>query len=318
MFDLGRQLDFKWLRHDRGLLYMSLAESGLTFILVFAVLVILDLPWISAAFAGSIAMTTSAAVIMMVSHDLSSEGPVTRRVLMMTSLNNLFGITVFTLLIPMARARIPMDMHPLTYDAYRIIGSLVLGISIFYITKLFAAIVGKKIENQFVLFVSTVLLTISMARILHLSMILSLLTFGIASRNFDHKHILLEFDFKWASRLAFILLFVVTGIQLNIKGLASSAMIVIAFILIRSFAKTIGIWLFVKKSRITRQQAFSLSLALTPMAGLAMGMTSTLTDFNENLGREMSVIMASVVAILHILGPIATQYAFIRTGEALK
>lgn len=316
LFDLGRQLDFKWLRYDRGLLYMSLAESGLTFILVFAALVVLDLPWISAALAASIAMTTSAAVIMMVSNDLSSEGPVTRRVLMMTSINNLLGITVFSLLIPMAKSHIPMDMNPLIYDAYRIICSLILGTSIFFLTKLFAYIVGKKVESQFILFVSTALLTISLARIFHLSMILSLLTFGIASRNFDRKHRLLEFDFKWGSRLAFIILFVVTGIQLNIKGLVSSAMIVITFILIRSLAKTVGVWLFAKKSRLTGLQTFSLSLALTPMAGLAMGMASTLTDFNENLGREMSVIIASVVAILQIVGPIATQYAFLRTGEA--
>ncbi len=318
LFDLGRQLDFKWLHHDRGLLYMSLAESSLTFVLVFVTLIILDLPWLSAAFAASIAMTTSAAVIMMVSHDLSSEGPVTRRVLMMTSINNLFGITVFTLLIPLARSNIPLNMHPLIYDLFRIFGSVILGITIFYLTKIFAHIVGKKNEYQFVLFVSTVLLTIGLARILHLSMILSLLTFGIASRNLDFKNTFVEFDFKWGFRIAFILLFVVTGIQLNLKGLVSSGLIVISFILIRSFAKSAGIWMFAKKSRITRQQTIAISLALTPMAGLAMGMASTLSDFNENLGREMSVIIASVVAILHILGPIATQYAFLRTGETIR
>lgn len=315
LFDIGRQLDFKWLRHDRGLLYMSLAESGLTFILVFSVLFMLDLPWISAAFAGSIAMTTSAAVIMMVSHDLSSEGPVTRRALIITSLNNFFGITVFSLLISMARSHTPIEMNPLLYDAYRIIGSLTLGMLMFFLAKVFAYIVGKKIENQFVLFVGIVLLTISLAKILYLSIMLSLLTFGVASRNLDHKHTLLEFDFKWRANLAFILLFVVTGIYLNLRGFVSSVVIVMAFIFIRSFAKTIGIFLFAKKSRITREQAFSLSLALTPMAGLAMGMATTLTDFNENLGRELSVIIASVVAILHILGPVATQYAFLRIGE---
>jgi hypothetical protein len=217
LFDIGRQLDFKWLRHDRGLLYMSLAESGLTFILVFSVLFMLDLPWISAAFAGSIAMTTSAAVIMMVSHDLSSEGPVTRRALIITSLNNFFGITVFSLLISMARSHTPIEMNPLLYDAYRIIGSLTLGMLMFFLAKVFAYIVGKKIENQFVLFVGIVLLTISLAKILYLSIMLSLLTFGVASRNLDHKHTLLEFDFKWGANLAFILLFVVTGIYLNLR-----------------------------------------------------------------------------------------------------
>ncbi len=318
LFDLGRQLDFKWLKHDRGLLYMSFAESGLTFILIYSVLVALNLPSISAALAASIAMTTSAAVIMMVSHDLSSEGPVTRRALMLTSLNNVFGITVFSLLIPFAKSRIPLEMHPFIYDAYRIFGSLILGIAIYFLAKYFAYIVGKKIDNQFVLFVSTVLLTIGLARIFHLSMMLSLLTFGVATRNFDRKHMLLEFDFKWGARLAFILLFVVTGIQLNLKGLVTSTLIVIAFILIRTLAKSVGVWLFAKKSRITNQQVFAISIALTPMAGVAMGMASTLTDFNEDLGREMSVIIASVVAILNIIGPVATQYAFVRTNEALK
>ena len=38
LFELGRHLDFLWLRHDRGILYMSLAESGITFIIILGAL----------------------------------------------------------------------------------------------------------------------------------------------------------------------------------------------------------------------------------------------------------------------------------------
>src|SRR3990167_6167067 len=35
LFDLGRHLDFIWLRHDRSLLSMAVAESSFTFIIIF-------------------------------------------------------------------------------------------------------------------------------------------------------------------------------------------------------------------------------------------------------------------------------------------
>ena len=35
LFDLGRQLDFSWLRYDSGLLLTAVTESGLTFLFIF-------------------------------------------------------------------------------------------------------------------------------------------------------------------------------------------------------------------------------------------------------------------------------------------
>ena len=84
LFDLGRHLDFSWLRHDRGLLPMAISESCLTFGLVFAILYLFKFPWLPSALAATIATATSPAVVMMVAHDISSEGPITRRTMMLT------------------------------------------------------------------------------------------------------------------------------------------------------------------------------------------------------------------------------------------
>src|SRR3989338_2794289 len=53
LFDLGRQLDFNWLRHDRGLLPMAITESCLTFGLVLTILFLFDFPWLPSALAAT-------------------------------------------------------------------------------------------------------------------------------------------------------------------------------------------------------------------------------------------------------------------------
>lgn len=315
LFDLGRHLDFTWLRHDKGLFPMAVAESTLTFLFVFIVMSAFHLSIISAALAASMAVATSPAEVMMVAHDLASEGPVTRRTLILTSLNNLFGLTLFTLLLPVAQASDPVHLM-FAHAAYRLLGSVIVGLIMFVIIAAIAKLIGKRKENQFVLFAGTVVFAIGLTRILNISSMLTLFSLGAAARNLDYKHVLTEVDFGWLARLFFILLFVVIGVELRLSGLWQATWAVFAFIGARSIAKACGIWLFAKASRLTSQQSWALSLALTPMAAIAIGMSEKLLDFNPDLGYQLMIIITAVVTLLNIIGPIATQIAFIKTGEA--
>lgn len=315
LFDLGRHLDFTWLRHDPGLLRMSITESTLTFVTVFMTLIFCKLSFLGAALAATIAIATSPAEVMMVAHDLSAEGPVTRRTLILTSLNNLFAITLFSLLLPFTQENHTFLIR-IAHTFYILFGSVLLGILIFLITLGIAKLIGKRKANQFVLFAGTVVLAIGLARILHFSSLLTLFVLGVLARNLDLKHLLTEVDFGWIARLFFILLFVITGAQLQIIGLWQAPLAIIAFLLIRSLAKTGGIWIYAKRCRLTKIQTWAISFALTPMAALAIGMSETLRIFNQTLGAQLLVVITAAVTILNIVGPIATQLAFIKTGEA--
>ncbi|MCS5711597.1 cation:proton antiporter [Candidatus Berkiella aquae] len=317
LFNLGRQLDFTWLKHDLSLLYMSITESLLTFVTVFIAFIWMNFSILAASFAASIAITTSPAVIMLIANDLSSEGPVTRRTLMLTSLNNFWGLILFTLLIPFANPKIHGALPILADYAYKFFGALIFVLAIFSVCVFIGKLITKTKLNQIVLFVGMILITISLAKSIDLSVKLSLFLFGVMVRNLDFKHIFIEVDFEWGIHLAFILLFVITGMQINLHGIVNYTFAVFAFISLRLLAKSAGIWLLAKKSRLTSKQTFSIGLALTPMAGVTIGMLSTLTDFNPEFGSQLTTIIASAVAVLHILGPIATQYAFIRSNETL-
>lgn len=318
LFEIGRQLDFSWLKYEPSLLWMSIAESSLTFFIVTILMHVLGMSWITSLIAGSIAITTSPAVIMMVAYDLNSEGPVTRRSLLLTSLNNFFGLCAFLGLLPFTTDASPRPALLLQYYTIKLLLPCLLGLLMFLIAKLIAMIVGKRKETQFVLFVSMTLLTISIARMFNLSMMLSLFIFGVATRNLDIKHSLIEINFNFLARMAFILLFVMTGVQLQLNGLWIATASVLAFILGRFLAKTLGVWLFSFSGRLTSQQTWAISFALTPMAGIALGLSFKITDFNQALSLQLTTIIGAVVAILQILGPIATQYAFMSTGEAVS
>ncbi|HTM63373.1 MAG TPA: cation:proton antiporter [Gammaproteobacteria bacterium] len=319
LFDLGRHLDFNWIRSDKGLLPAALTESGLTFTFIFLFShYYVAFGWLPSALAGAFAMATSPAVVLMVASDLHAEGPVTRRTIIMTSLNNLFALALFTLLLPLTKYYSLTSDQYWKHAGYLVAGSLISAMIIYMITSFMAKLIGKQKQAQFVLFIAILLFSIGVSQMLRIPTAMTLFILGIATRNLDHKHALMEIDFESSAQLFFIVLFVVTGTYLRIEGLKVAVIPVLAFIVLRSAAKTIGISLFSSVSRLTRQQVLAISLALTPMAGLAISMSNVLEDFNPDINRQISTIIAAVVAILEILGPIGTQFALIKSKETIS
>lgn len=316
LFEIGRYLDFSWLRHDRSLLRMSLAESGMTFILLFAALFALRLPWLPAALVATIAIVTSPAVLIMVTHDLNTHGPVTRRTLTLTSLNNLWGLIIFTALLPFVALDIISLPQIFTHIAYQLLGAVMLALAMFAITLLLSRLTGKSAGGQFVLFVGMTVLAIGLARMFHLSTMLTLFIFGMAARNLDRRHRLTSVDFGAVARFFLIILFVLTGVYLQPRGIWQETLAVTAFIAVRFGAKFAGVCLFAKAGRLTRQQTWSTGLALMPMAGVALGMSFMLTNLNPELGSLLATIVSTALALLNLMGPILVQWAFLKAGEA--
>jgi Kef-type K+ transport system membrane component KefB len=318
LFDLGRHLDFKWLHHAPGMLFMSFMESGLTFIFVFLILIIFHVPYLLSAIGATIAIATSPAIIMMVAHDISAKGPVTRRTFILTSLNNLIALILFTILLAFTQNKMSSYLIIIEHIIYRLLGSLILGFILFYVTLGLSYLTGKNKNNQFILFIGAITLGIGLASSLKVSSMLTLFVFGVAARNFDVHHKLLEVDFGWVARLFFVLLFVITGIYLQVQGLWQVTAMVIGFFIARVLAKTIVIYLFAKKCRLTSSQTFALVMTLCPMAEVAIGMSNRLAEFNLDYSNQLILIITAIVAALNIFGPIITQITLIKMGEAIS
>ncbi len=317
MFELGRHLDIKWLRHDKGLFFMALFEPLCTFTGTLLLLILLKFSFISAAVIAVLSIATSPTVIMMVANDLSAEGAVTRRTLFLTSANNLICLLLFICILPLTQHVMHLDSMTFTHSLYQIVGSSLLGALIFLVAKTAICLLGKHKESQFVLYVSTVILTISLANTYGLSASLSLLVYGFCARNLDRRQSLMEIDFGWFGRLFFILLFVITGVNLQLSSLKMLALTIFGILCARLVSKFIAISLFSKRSSLSKTQSLSTSLALYPMGGIAIGMASVVGSSNVELGADIFPIVSCIVAVLNIVGPIATQFALIQAKEAL-
>lgn len=317
LFDLGRRLDFSWLRRDPWLAATGVVESGLSFVLVYFTLSWLGVQPLYAAVAAAIGIATSPAVVMVVAQELRADGQVTERMLGLTAINSVIAFVTVTMLLAgihheyRAGWRVVL-LHPL----YLLSGSLILG----YCSALAAVLLGRwlgKIErSHYVLTLGLIVLTIGMARALELSVVLALLAFGVLFKNLDRRHDLMPFDSGLVGHLFVVVLFVLSGASLNIGDLAIGGALAGAFILARFVGKSIGVLALTYFSGARRGSAGLLCLALTPMSGLAISMVHGTTELYPEFGARLAAIVLSAVLILEILGPVAVQFALRRAGEA--
>jgi hypothetical protein len=160
-------------------------------------------------------------------------------------------------------------------------------------------------------------LTIGVAHSLKLSVPLALVALGMLARNLDRNHALLPVRFGNVGQLFFVILFVLTGASLEFRVLGVAAIgAVIAFIVVRFLGKALALLVFGKLSGIPPGGAGLLAVALLPMSGLAVVMVRDTVSLYPSFGRELAAVVLSAVVVLELVGPLATQFALRRAGEA--
>lgn len=317
VFDLGRRLDLKWASHDRWLLPMGIAESLVSFAAMFALMhVVGGIDTLEAAVAATIGIATAPAVVLLVTNELKADGPVTRRMLWHVALNNVVATLGITVLLPFIEARATgASWNPVARSLWIIAGSFLLGYAAFRVFTLFARLIGKSPAPQFILTVGMIIVTVGVAEVSRLSVLLALLVLGTCARNLDHEHRLVDVDFGRAAQLFFVVLFVLTGATLHPDQFGPIAWIGLAFVVARGLGKALALLALAWPAHISVRQAATLGLALTPMAGLAIGIAQPIYDIAPEFGARLSAIVVSGIAILYLLGPIATRFALVRAGE---
>jgi Kef-type K+ transport system membrane component KefB len=318
VFELGYRLDFDWLGRNQWLFITALAESVFCFWAIYGALIYFDFRPLFAATAAAIGTATSPAVVLLVAQELRAEGQITERMLLFTAVNTVFAYVALTLLLPFLHIEQAAQwqtavLHPL----YVFAGAAVLGYAACRLLLALARWVGKRDDRQFVLTVAMVVLTIGVAHSLKLSVAVALLTFGMLARNLDRDHVLLPVHFGPGGALFFVVLFVLTGASLEFHAFGvASAVAVAAFVVLRFLGKALAILLFGRLSGIPPGGAGLLALALLPMSGLAVVMVRDTTSLYPSFGRELAAVVLSAVVVLELFGPLATQFALRRAGEA--
>ena len=317
VFELGHRLDFQWLRRNRWLYAAAIAESIVGFLAIYAALRAFGFAPLLSASAAAIGTATSPAVVLLVAHELRAAGQVTERMLLFTAVNCVFAYVMLTLLLPFLHLENQMDwrdalLHPL----YILGGSALAGLAACLLMLWIAGWVGKREDRQFILLVALVVLAVGLARALHLSVVVTLITAGMLARNLDTRHALLPLRFGYGGQLFFVVLFVLTGASLEFGALPAAFAAAGSFILARFLGKGLAVLSFAPLSGMRPGAAGWLTASLLPMSGLAVVMVLDTTAMYPKFGAELAAVVLSAAAVLELFGPVATQFALQRAGEA--
>ncbi len=317
LFELGRRLDLRWFTHDRWLLAGSVAECLLSFLFVYATLRFFDISPVHSATAAAIAMATSPAVLIMIVHDQRAKGPLTERLLALTALNNVFAFLLIALLFGFVHLEYRADwLLAVSHPFYLIAGSTGLGFVAFLAARTFGRWLGKREDRQFVMLLGLIVATVGCAISFKLSVLLALLAFGVFAKNLDREHDLMAVEFGPGGQFFLVMLFVITGAGLRPSELAVAGTIGVAFVLARLAGKLAGLALFAPLSGIAQKKALLMGIGMVPMSAIAVVMVQGAAALYPEFGAKLSSIVLSAVVVLELVGPLATQWALRRAGEA--
>lgn len=316
VFELGHRFDLDWLKRNRWLAIAALGESVGAFFAIYAGLLYFDFAPLLAACAAAVGTATSPVVVMLVTHEQRASGQITERMLLFTAVNCAAAYVALTLMLPFLHLERAADwrsavLHPL----YLLGGAALLGFLACLAMLALARWIGKREDRQFVLLIALIVLVVGVARAANVTVVVALLTLGMFARNLDYEHALLPLRFGYAAQLLFVVLFVLTGASLDFSGLATAGIAAAVFIVVRFLGKAFAILAFSRLSGLRAGGAGLLSVALLPMSGLAVVMVQDTAALFPRFGAQLAAVVLSAVAVLELLGPIATQFALKRAGE---
>ncbi len=316
LYRLGLSLDFKELIRDRPLLLVSLVESALTFAAVYYALVMLGVDELASAVVAAIAISSSPAVLMHVSHELGAHGRTTERSEALVAMNNVIAFLVFAAMMPLMYRQ---SEAPLTTiigaPLYQLIGSGVLGVVLGWILHMVARWTRHAPQYSLALVVGAVAMTLGLALSFGLSALFAPLVLGVVVRSAEKTNLIAKMEFGPAFELFFVALFVYAGANLHLKEMAQFAPAAAAFVVARSAAKWIGVagTGFLMKWR--KKVSLNAGLVLLPMAGMAIGLAQTTNEQFPAIGAQVASIVLAAVAVFETIGPPVVARALAWAGE---
>lgn len=316
LFELGRRLDLQWLRRDASLWVAALAESALTFLGIAGALIAFGFPWIHSAVAASIGVSTSPAVVWLVTNDERAQGQVTDRCLNLVAVNTLIGFMLATMLVAAVHLEyqagwITILLHPM----YVLLGSLAVGVFIGVLLPYFASVLSRRPESHFAIIVAAVLIAVGLAIALKLSVFLALIATGATVRNVPRRFALLEFDLGGGARALYIVLFVVTGAQATWPALQAAGWAALIYVLVRAVCKWVGVMLSTPLSPLPWRQNACLGLTLMPMSGMALLLMYDISARYPAFGEELAAVLLAAIVIFDLIGPLVLKFALKRAGD---
>ena len=331
-FTIGNEFRLEQLRHmGRQAITVGILQAVITAILVDLALVVLHFinPTVisipSAITLGAIAAATAPAATLMVVRQYKADGPLTRLLLLVVAIDDAVGLVLFSASFGVAAALesgaislTTVLVEPLVEIVLSLGLGALAGWLLFRVEKYFYSR-SKRLSIS----IGFVLLTVglSMAEFevggIHcgFSLLLVCMMTGTVFCNIcDFSEELMGRVDSWTAPV-FVLFFVLSGAELNLKVLSNPLVLLIGavYILSRSLGKYVGAYWSCALTNCDDKIKQHLGITLLPQAGVALGMALTAQQLSD--GEIVRSVVLFSVLVYELVGPALTKRSLIAAGE---
>ena len=331
-FTIGNEFRLEQLRHmGRQAITVGIAQAVFTTALVDIALVALHfinptLISISSAITlGSIAAATAPAATLMVVRQYKADGPLTKLLLLVVAIDDAVGLVLFSASFGVAVALesgtvslLTVLVEPLVEIVLSLLLGGIAGWVLFRVEKYFYSR-SKRLSIS----IGFVLLTVglSMAEFevagVHCGfslLLVCMMTGTVVCNICDFSEELMGRVDSWTAPL-FVLFFVLSGAELNLKVLSNPLVLLVGtvYIVFRSAGKYLGAYGSCKATGCSESITKHLGVTLLPQAGVALGMALTAQKLAD--GEVVRNVVLFSVLVYELVGPALTKRSLIAAGE---
>ncbi|EJL80448.1 Kef-type K+ transport system, membrane component [Polaromonas sp. CF318] len=322
LFEAGGRIPLRWFRHNPMVLVQSLAESALTFILVYWALGAMSVRVAVAEPLALLAMAASPAVLSRVAIDTRAAGPVTERALVLSTLGTLYALTLCS-------ARAGMMHRPESgvasvlstlYPVLVVLGlSVVVGAVLALTLRTALRVMSPTSENTAILLLALIAAGAALAAHFGGSAPLAALLGGMLLKQLNPRPWSWPRQMGTASAMLTMLMFVLVSVvaaQADWSGPVAG--LVITMVLARMAAKIIGVAIGNAGSGASWKQALWVGCAMSPMSSVALLLVSQFATASGALGRQIASVALPAILLMEVLGAVLATVAIYRAGESSK
>jgi len=318
-FLLGSELTAERMKSTgRRVLIISLTVVFVTVIVVGCGLLVTGMPFAAALSLAAVSVATDPAAVSHTIRRKGNKGIRAKILLGIVAIDDAWGIIVFGLLMAFTGFMLASDVTPaLLHAAWELGGALLLGCAV----GLPAAWLTGRLdpgEPTLAEAIALMLLLTGLSSALEVSSLLSAMVAGTLVANFAKHHTQSFREIEHIEWPFLVFFFVLSGTTLRLDTLDHTLLIMLAYILFRMAGRLLGGFIGVRlagKKNPDEQLPGKLGLALTPQAGVAMGMALLAADrYPDYAGVIMPVVVVSTI-LFEMVGPFLVQNVLRRDSD---
>lgn len=327
-FSIGGEFKLKFIKRlGKQVLIITVAQAFVTVIAVILALLLVPADSGStrislALLLGAISAATAPAATLMVVRQYKARGVVTDTLLPVVAFDDAIGLIIFSVCFSIAKS-VSIGGAITFFEAVlaplvEIVLSILIGGALGCLLSLCMRFFHSK-ANRLSLIIASVLIGVALAEMFALSSLLLCMMIGAALANLrdDALQTMSETD-RWTPPL-FMLFFVLSGAELNLKVLPLVGVVGVVYLIIRSLGKYFGAFLGATIARSQPTVRKYLGITLLPQAGVAIGMAQLVASndvfVRTGIAERVVAVVLFATLVYELVGPVLTKISLIRAGE---